>query len=261
MTRKPTARRSARSSRSEAVASDEEAAAPDSAVRPESTGAQDTRTRLLAGALRLLGADGPEALQVRRIAAEVGSSTMTVYTHFGSMDELRNAVITEGLVRFGAVLSASGNTDDPIADLFVQGAAYRRFALENTHLYRMMFGVSTPKSNQKTFLDLTVENSPTALPEGQTAFGILAEVTARAAQQGRITSADTVALAAQIWSAIHGYVLLEIAGFYGSEGNGIGGVLLPLTISLLVGSGGNRDAVERSMQTAIARITAQSDTE
>jgi AcrR family transcriptional regulator len=216
----------------------------------------DTRTRLLAGALRLLSSEGPEALQVRRIAAEAGSSTMTVYTHFGSMVELRNAVITEGLARFGTALGAPGSSEDPIADLFVQGVVYRDFARDNTHLYRMMFGVSTPKSNQETFRDLTVEDSPSALPEGQTAFDILAEVTARAARLGRISVTDTVALAAQIWSAIHGYVLLEIAGFYGTEGNGVGEVLLPLTVSLLIGSGDSKEAVERSLQTALGRLAA-----
>src|SRR5437660_4675054 len=104
----------------------------------------DTRTRVLDAAMRLLDTDGPDALQVRRIAAEVGSSTMAVYTHFGSMIELRTAVVREGLTRFVTALEAAGSTDDPIADLFGQGAAYRRFALDNPHLYRMMFGVSTP---------------------------------------------------------------------------------------------------------------------
>lgn len=222
----------------------------------DSSEAPDTRTRLLAGALRLLSADGPEALQVRRIAAEVGSSTMTVYTHFGSIDELRNAVIKEGLTRFGAAVGAVGHSDDPIADLFAQGVVYRDFALNNAHLYRMMFGVSTPKTNQDSVRDLTVEDSPTAHPEGQTAFGLLAEVTARAAEQGRITTTDTVGVAAQIWSAIHGYVLLEMAGFFGAEGHGVGEVLLPLTISLLVGSGDTREAAERSLDTILARFAS-----
>jgi AcrR family transcriptional regulator len=216
--------------------------------------APDTRTRLLEGALRLLSAEGPDALQVRRIAAEVGSSTMTVYTHFGSMVELWNALIKEGLIRFGEVVGAVGHSDDPIADLFAQGVAYRDFALSNPHLYRMMFGVSTPKGNLDSVQDLTVEGSPTTLPEGKTAFGLLAEVTARAAQQGRITTSDSVGVAAQIWSAIHGYVLLEMAGYFGSEGKGVLEVLGPLTISLVVGSGDTREATERSLRTVIAGL-------
>lgn len=216
----------------------------------------DTRTRVLEAALRLLDTEGPEALQVRKIAAEVGSSTMTVYTHFGSMVDLRTAVIQEGLLRFAAALEQVGQTEDPIADLFAQGAAYRRFGLDNPHLYRMMFGVSTPKSNQQNFRDLTQGDSPSALPEGSTAFGILANLAGRAAEAGRVTVPDPVAFAAQIWSAIHGYVLLEMAGFFGTEGNGTGEVLLPLTIGLLVGAGDERARAESSFQAALPRLSS-----
>ncbi|HJP80122.1 MAG TPA: WHG domain-containing protein [Pseudonocardiaceae bacterium] len=218
----------------------------------------DTRARVLEAAMRLLDTDGPDALQVRRIAAEVGSSTMTVYTHFGSMIDLRTAVIQEGLLRFATALDQVGQTDDAIADLFGQGVAYRRFALDNPHLYRMMFGVSEPKNDQQNFRDLSVGDSPSALPEGTTAFGILARVTERAAAQGRVDVPDTVAFAAQIWSAIHGYVLLEMAGFFGTEGHGLGEVLGPLTIALLVGAGDERERVEASFRDAISRLALTS---
>ncbi len=214
----------------------------------------DTRTRVLAAAMRLLDTEGPEALQVRKIAAEVGSSTMTVYTHFGSMVDLRTALIQEGLLRFAAALDEVGQTDDAIADLFAQGVAYRRFALDNPHLYRMMFGVSEPKSNQQNFRDLTVGDSPSALPEGITAFGVLARLTERASAEGRVDVPDTVTFAAQIWSSIHGYVLLEMAGFFGAEGNGLGEVLAPLTITLLVGAGDARERVESSLRAALDRL-------
>ena len=221
---------------------------------PAKTDPARTRAKVLDAAMRLLHEDGPDALQVRRIAAEVGSSTMTVYTHFGSMVDLRTAVIQEGLARFAAALDQVGQTDDAIADLFAQGVAYRRFALDDPHLYRMMFGVSTPKSNQQNFRDLTTGDSPSALPEGTTAFGILARLTRRAADDDRVRVPDTGALAAQIWSAIHGYVLLEMAGFFGDEGKGVMEVLAPLTIMLLVGAGDDRERAESSLRDAITRL-------
>ncbi|HEY4455682.1 MAG TPA: WHG domain-containing protein [Pseudonocardiaceae bacterium] len=221
------------------------------------TPSPDTRTRVLDAAMRLLDTDGPDALQVRRIAAEVGSSTMAVYTHFGSMIDLRTAVVAEGLQRFATALDDAGHTDDPVADLFAQGVAYRHFALANPHLYRMMFGVSTPDSGQENFRDLTVTGSPSALPEGAEAFAILARVTERAAAAHRISVPDTVAFAAQVWSAIHGYVLLEMAGYFGAEGSGLGEVLAPLTIALLIGAGDERDRVEASFRTAVGRLSSR----
>ena len=216
----------------------------------------ETRSRVLDAAMRLLDTDGPDALQVRRVAAEVGSSTMAVYTHFGSMIDLRTAVVVEGLHRFATALEAAGHTDDPVADLVGQGVAYRRFALDNPHLYRMMFGVSTPSSDQENFRDLTVTGSPSALPEGTEAFAILARLTERAAAAHRISVPDTVAFAAQVWSAIHGYVLLEMAGYFGDEGNGLIEVLAPLTIALLIGAGDERERVESSFQTALSKLSS-----
>lgn len=205
-----------------------------------------TRAKVLDAAMRLLDADGPDALQVRRIAAEVGSSTMAVYTHFGSMIDLRAALVGEGLARFATELEQAGQTEDPIADLFVEGVAYRRFALANPHLYRMMFGVAAPKDEQPNFRDLS----------GDAAFSLLAGLTERAAADGRVSVPDTVALAAQIWSAIHGYVLLEMAGFFADENEGLIAVLAPLTIALLVGAGDDRERVESSLRAALPRFAA-----
>ena len=106
------------------------------------TQADNARARLVEVASRLLEAGGPEAVQARRLAAEVGASTMTVYTHFGGMAELFEALIREGFISFGAHVGAMPTSDDPMADFFVQGMAYRQWALENPQLYRLMFGMS-----------------------------------------------------------------------------------------------------------------------
>ena len=46
------------------------------------------RERLVEAGTRLLERDGPEALKARKVAAEIGVSTMAVYTHFGGMNGL-----------------------------------------------------------------------------------------------------------------------------------------------------------------------------
>ena len=65
---------------------------------------------------------------------------MAVYTNFGGMDELLLQVWRDGFARFGAALDGPPTTDDPMADFVEQGWGYRRFALDNRHLYRVMFG-------------------------------------------------------------------------------------------------------------------------
>ena len=48
-------------------------------------------------------------------------------------------VAREGLRQFDAALSLEP-TDDPVADLLAIGAAYRRYAIDKPHMYRLMFG-------------------------------------------------------------------------------------------------------------------------
>jgi AcrR family transcriptional regulator len=98
------------------------------------------RVRLLEVAARLLAEEGPGALSARRVAAEVGASTMAVYTHFGGMRELVRGVAREGFARLAAHLAQVPRSDDPVADIARQGMAYRATALENPHLYAVMFG-------------------------------------------------------------------------------------------------------------------------
>lgn len=205
-------------------------------VSPRKPGTETSpRDRLLEAAIRLLAADGPEALQARRLTADVGMSTMAVYTHFGGMGRLITEIVREGFIRFGRKMEAVPRGDDPVADLLALGLAYRRHALENPQLYRLMFGVTSPGGRQggKATVTSAVGHD---LPEGRAAFAQLVEAVTRVIESGSCEE-EPAAAAAQIWSAIHGYVLLEIAGFFGDDGDAVERLLLPLGTKLAVGIG------------------------
>ena len=159
------------------------------------------RELLIEAAARVLAEEGQSAVSARRMAAEVGASTMAVYTHVGSMDELLTAVHTEGFVRFHRRLSAVRRSDEPLADLYGLGVAYRRFARAEPHLYQAMFG--------RTLADaaLTTEQTEQAL----STFAILRDAVARAVDAGQLAGDPEVA-ASQIWVTVHGFVSLELAG-------------------------------------------------
>jgi AcrR family transcriptional regulator len=209
-----------------------------------------TRERLLEAAIRVLAASGPEALQARKVAAEIGASTMAVYTHFGGMPELTEAIMREGFRRLDARLAAVETTEDPMADLFALGLAYRAYALDNPQLYRLMFGLATPSPRQGARRNvLGADGIPTDLAEGQLAFGHLVSALDRVVESGRTRSEDPIRAAAQVWSTVHGFVLLEIAGYFGRDGRGIEQVFLPLGVNLAVGFG---DTVTRATESARA---------
>src|SRR6476659_8739147 len=89
----------------------------------------NVRTALVETAARLLTEEGPSALTTRRLAREVGASTMAVYTHFGGMDELLGAMSVEGFRRLARRLNRVKQTEDTVADVVELGRAYRRNAL------------------------------------------------------------------------------------------------------------------------------------
>ena len=194
------------------------------------------RVALIDAAARLIAEEGSAALSLRRLAGEVGTSTMAIYTHFGGMDEVRRAVRIEGFARLAAHLDAVEETDDPVADLTLLGWAYYRNALTNPNLYRVMF--------------MDVPNAPRA-GIGIETFVHLVLGVERCIQAGRFAPADAVELAVQVWSTEHGIVTLYLGGFLSEEQAfatfaATGG-------HLLLGFGDDRAALLQSFTTALGR--------
>ncbi|MEV0661775.1 TetR/AcrR family transcriptional regulator [Actinomadura luteofluorescens] len=215
-----------------------------------------SREKLIEAGLRLLEERGPEALNARGLAAEIGASTMAVYTHFGGMAGMYEALGREAFARFERYLRQVPDTDDPVADLLVLGLAYREFAMASPQRYRLMFGIASPGGLPSFGHDLTAEGTPATAPEMNDAFALLPRVVRRAMNAGRIRRDDPVLVAGQIWCMIHGYVLLESTGVFGQEGRGVPHILGPHVINLLVGLGDERAAAERSAGQALLNVEA-----
>ena len=139
------------------------------------------RERLIEAGLQLLDTDGPEALQARKVAAQIGASTMAVYTHFGGMNGLLQEIVAAAFDRFGAALASAPPTDDPMADFFAMGHAYRAFALASPQRYRLMFGLAAPE----------VFRAPTEeMPVATATFDRLVAMVRRIIDTGRIRADD-----------------------------------------------------------------------
>ncbi|WP_370481959.1 TetR/AcrR family transcriptional regulator [Mycobacterium sp. pUA109] len=203
------------------------------------------RERLIEAGMRLLETDGPEALQARKVAAEIGASTMAVYTHFGGMNGLLEAIVAASFERFGAALGSVPATDDPLADFLLQGYAYREFALADPQRYRLMFGLASPQ---------LLRAPTTEMPVAAATFGQLVTALERILATGRIRADDAVDLAGRVWSVIHGVVLLELRGTFGHDGRALTHILGPMIIDMFVGMGDRREDAERSLQRAAAAI-------
>lgn len=157
----------------------------------------DLRRALIDAAAQILADEGPAALSVRRVAQEVGSSTMVVYTHLGDKDGMVDAVLEHAFSGFAAALTAVSDRD-PWVQLRNLGHAYRAFAKANPAAYRLMFGRTSPGTSM-----------PTA---GARAFEALTSSIARvmAALDRPARSIEPAAMS--VWAATHGIVSLELAG-------------------------------------------------
>ena len=200
--------------------------------------------KFVEAAARLLAEQGPLALSTRRLAAEVGTSTMAVYTLFGGMDDLVRAVVHSGFERLNDRLGSTERTDDPVSDVVALGMAYRDNARENPHQYAAMFGGSCLGG-----FSLTDEDRQ----HGRYTLETLVGAVTRCAEDGRFRAGDPQLVAHQMWIALHGLVTLELGGYlidpYDADASFDAQVL-----SLVVGAGDDVEAATKSVRLARERV-------
>lgn len=101
---------------------------------------EQTADALLEAAERLIEADGPDALSLRRLAEQTQTSTRAVYSLFGSKDGLIVALARRAFEILVTAIRALPATEDPAADLVEAGVVvFRRFAVEHPSLFRLAF--------------------------------------------------------------------------------------------------------------------------
>jgi AcrR family transcriptional regulator len=166
----------------------------------DATATTDVRARLVAAAAKLLAEGGPDGVSVRRVAAEIGASTMAVYTHFGGKPELLRAVSVEGFRHLAARLAEVEPTDDPVADIAALARGYRRSALDDPHLFAAMFGRN---------VDAVLGSDEERL-EALATFITLVDAVQRAIDAGRFDPTPADLLALELWCAIHGLCCIEL---------------------------------------------------
>lgn len=186
------------------------------------------RTLLIERAAQMLRAREPVTL--RSVVAGTGVSTMAVYTYFGGMDGLWQAMRQEGFTRLAARLKDVAPSEDPVRDLAALGAAYLANAMANPDLYRVMFDAGFELVN------------PAAADE---TLHWLVLAIQRAKDAGRFqASVEPLELATQSWAVGHGLVSLVATGPLPRETLRHGA---PLLTALYISSGDDPDACRRSV--------------
>lgn len=165
------------------------------------------RERLCDVAEQLFISHGPEGVTMRQLAKALGVSSMTPYRYFADKDAILAAVRRRAFVRFTEAMEAA-MADEGMKNL-PPGAPYLAFARANPSAYKMMFDVYQP--NYRAY--------PELVQAAERAKSTMANALRR--RQGPAIAAvegagggggDTEKVAHMFWSALHGAVMLELAG-------------------------------------------------
>src|SRR5215204_4781324 len=124
-------------------------------VTPPRSATRSARGREVVAAGRLLlEQEGPEALTMRRLAERVGIRAPSLYKHLPDKAALEAAIIATGFEEAAAtferaveVEGVGEGPDNGRGALVALAAAYRRFALEHPHLYRLMNNGPLPRAH------------------------------------------------------------------------------------------------------------------
>jgi AcrR family transcriptional regulator len=143
------------------------------------------RQQIVDAARRILEEQGEDALTVRRLADALGIRAPSLYKHFPDKAAVEVALMQIGLQEAGAAMEPALRSPNQLVAL---AAAYRKFAVEHPHLYRLM--------------------TTRPLPRERLAPGVEAGAAAplMAAVGGDLDRARAV------WGMAHGLALLELDG-------------------------------------------------
>jgi AcrR family transcriptional regulator len=193
------------------------------------------RTLLVERAAQMLRTREP--ITLRSLVAGTGLSTMAVYTYFGSMEGMWQALRQEGFTRLAARFAAVEPTADPVRDLTALIAAYLHNALDHPDLYRVMFDANFDLEDLQA-ADDTLEHLVRAVDRG------------RGADRFRAATVP-LDLATQSWTIAHGLVSLVANGPLpdATLANGV-----PLLTALFTSAGDDPGRCRRSVEKGWRRL-------
>jgi AcrR family transcriptional regulator len=159
-----------------------------------------TAAALLAAAERTVGEHGLDALSVRGVARDVGTSTRAVYSVFGSKDGLIAALGAHAFDLLRAGLDALPETDDPAADLVEAGLMFRGFATRHPSLFVIGVQRELPASVPRERIRQAADTS----------LDVLKQRIARLADSGRLGGRTVEEATLQFHALCEGLAMLEL---------------------------------------------------
>lgn len=188
------------------------------------------REEIKEAALRQLANSGPAGISVNAIGKELGVSGPALYRYYASRDDLLTELVIDAYDDLATALRAAIDQMPPRPRrrrFEALAHAYRAWALNQPHRYRLLFGPPLPGYDahaerlitaSTASMDLLLENLPNRSHQSQPTAALTAQLSAWVARQAVPVQARNALRAVLTWSRLHGFISLEIAGNFASMG-------------------------------------------
>jgi AcrR family transcriptional regulator len=182
------------------------------------------RQEVKQAALHQLAESGPAAVSVSAIGKQLGVSGPALYRYFTSRDELLTELVIDAYHDLADALSAAAGHAPKL-----DARGYRSWALAQPHRYRLLFGPPLPgydahvqrlveaaQASMNVLVEIVRELGPSeATLPGQP---LASQLSSWAYAHNLDIDPTTALRAVLVWTRLHGFVSLEIAGNYASMG-------------------------------------------
>jgi AcrR family transcriptional regulator len=160
-------------------------------------------------ALRILEAEGAQAVSMRRVAKEVGITAMAIYHHFPSREALLDAVVDSEFEQLVGFFSQSNGKRSFEAAIIHIMDGYIDYALAHPWIFDYVF--SSPRPGARRFPDdFRARKSPT--------LNLVFDTVSAWMKLRKLRRDDAWEISMELWAHAHGYVALWRAGrFHLSE--------------------------------------------
>lgn len=158
-----------------------------------------SRDAIIDGALVFLDRDGWDGLTINALANQLGTKGPSLYNYVHSLDDLRRAVRIRVIDDLVDMLNRVGNGRSRDDAVLVMAGAYRSYAHHHPGRY-------------SAFTRMPLDGDDPEYTEA--AIGAAAPVIAVFTSYG-LDGQEAFFAALEFWSALHGFVLLEMTGVMG----------------------------------------------
>ena len=178
---------------------------PGAAARPATSSAgrrpaKLSRDSVVNAALTFLDREGWDALTINALATQLGTKGPSLYNHVDSLQDLRRTVrmrVVEDIIDMLNTVGQGRTRDDAV---MAMASAYRSYAHHHPGRYSAFTRMPLGGGDDPEFTDAT-----------RAAAGPVIAVLASYGLDGE----DAFYAALEFWSAMHGFVLLEMTGVMG----------------------------------------------